>query len=387
MERDLVTQGAPELIVETLKEGTQRNNINKIDLLITPVGKEELGNNSKSLPLFHGRATDVIAEMTKGSMVKNKLNNTATIEKGEVKLVLDKIDKLKGTLGVSTHKLLSVSIANFTELNHTGKKARKVDFTAINIPLKEYALSCGYDVIEHEKETPEEQEKEAKRAENALKNARKKINKDLALLYSTSLSWKEEVRGKQSDYMDVRIIEAKGIRNGLIQLRFSQTFSEYLIKLPMTEYPISLLAIDERKGNAYSLGYKMSRHYNMDNNQIRKTSGTLKIRSLLKVTDFPDPESPTVKEVGWRTRIKEPFEKALDELTQKGVLEDWEYSHSKGVPLTDEEASYFKTFENWANTLLHFTLKDAPDHTERLARRAVEKETTKQKKNKKKARA
>ena len=330
---------------------------------------EKLQESGRYLPMLHGKATDSIATMAGSTIVENKLNNTGVVDTGEVKLVIDKFTELSGTLGVSTHKLLSMAVALFTELNHTGNKVRKANYTAVNIPLKEYALYCGYDVEEHTTETPEE----AKRAENALKNARKKINKDLAILFSSSLSWKEKVRGKQGDYMDIRLIEAKGIKGGYITIKFSQTFSEYLVKLPITQYPVALLAVDERNNNAYSMGLKMAEHFNLDNNQIRATAQLLKVKTLLAYTTLPTLADCKRLRRPWTERVKEPFENALDALTACGLLENWEYSHPKGEAMTDEEATTFSNYEEWAETLVQFTLKDAPDHTERLEARAEEK--------------
>ena len=53
--------------------------------------------------------------------------------------------------------------------------------------------------------------------------------------------------------------------------------------------------------------------------------------------------------------------------------------------MTDEEATAFGDYEKWANTLVHFTLKDAPVHTARLEVRAEEKKTRQSKKAKKQA--
>lgn len=345
---------------------------------LQPITNEIPKKKESYRPMLHGKATDAIALMAGSTIIENKLNNTGVIVAGDTKLVIEKLTELSGTLGVSTHKLLSTSITVFTELNHTGNKSREVNYTTVKIPLKEYSLYCGYDVEEHQTETKEEAEKEAKRSANALCNARKKINKDLAILFSSSLSWKEKVRGKQGDYMDIRLIEAKGIKGGYITVKFSQTFSEYLVRLPITQYPISLLSIDERNNNAYAIGLKMAEHFNLDNNQISGNAQFLKVKTLLAYTDLPSVEDCKRLRRPFTERIKEPFENALDELTRKGFLEDWEYCFSKGVAMTDEEATAFGGYEEWANTLVHFTLKDAPVHTARLEARAEEKKTKKQ---------
>lgn len=340
------------------------------------IAPDQDASKQSFLPMLHGKGTDDIATMIGQPIEENPLNNTGLISSGEMTLVLMDFDKIKGknSLGVSTHKLLSVAVAQFTQHNHTGNTARKLTETAVNIPLREYAAMCGYDVMEKPTETEEEASKEAKRAENELKDARKKINKDLGLLYSASVSWKEKVRGQQGDYMDIRLIEAKGIRNGFIKLVFSQSFGNYLIGLPITQYPIALLGADERNINAYSIGLKLTEHFNLDNNQKRGTAQLLKVSTLLSYTSLPKIDSLSVKKNGWESRIKEPLERSLDALTACGLIEDWRYSHSKGKPLTDHEATNFLNFEAWADTLIYFQLKDAPDHTARLKARATEKE-------------
>lgn len=359
---------------------TPQSNRVTTGILIAPPPAPEAERES-FLPMLHGKATDAIATMAGEMVTENKLNNTGVIEAGEVKLVIEKFNELSGTLGVSTHKLLSTAVAGFTSLNHTGTSKRTASFNGVTIPLKEYALRCGYDVEEHPTASPEEEKKEALRAKRQLDNARRKINKDLAIMYGASLTWSERVRGKQGDYIDMRIIGAKGVRNGNIQVYFSQHFAEYLIQLPLTQYPVALLGVDERNNNAYSMGLAMAEHYSMDNNHIKGTAQLLKVKTLLALTDLPSIEKVRALRVSWSGRIKEPFENSLDALTACGLLEDWRYSKSKGEELTDEEAN-FTSYEEWEDTLVQFTLRNAPDHTARLEARVEERKARQAKRRK-----
>lgn len=347
------------------------------------LGKPEKEEEQKYLPMLHGKATDAIAGMAGLEVKENQLNNTGIVESGEVKLVINKFNELSGTLGVSTHKLLSKSIANFTALNHTGQK-RDLRTLRVAIPLKEYALQCGYDVEPHipDGATDEEIEKENKRAENALKNARRKIKKDISILVKSSVHWEEKVKGKAGDFDIANILGRGGIRNGYIQLEFTLSMGEYLLLLPITQYPVALLGVDERNPNAYTIGLKMAEHFNLDNNQIRGTAQLLKVKTLLEYTNLPTIEAMREQRRSWEERIKEPFETALDALTQCGLLADWRYSKSKGEELTDEEATTFTSYEDWEEALVYFTLANAPDHTERLERRAEEKKQRQTKKRK-----
>lgn len=343
---------------------------------------EKQASEESFLPMLHGKATDAIALMAGKPLEENPLNQTASVISNDVKLVIRELDKLSGTLGVSTHKLLSTAIASFTSLNNTGLGSnRDLRTGRVAFSLKEYAFRCGYDVLEHSTETDEEAEKEAKRAKNALDNARKKVKKDLQLLMASSLTWEENIRGKQGDFDSINILGRASIRNGFVMLEFSTSISEYLIQLPLTQYPVALLRLDERNSNAYSVGLFMAEHYNLDNNHISGTAQLLKVKTLLSHTNLPSIEAIREQERGWDGRIKEPLEKALDALTACGLLEDWRYSKSKGGELTDEEATTLN-YEEWAETLIHFTLKDAPDHTARLEARAEEKKERQAKKKK-----
>lgn len=334
---------------------------------------------NKFLPVLHGKATDAIAQMSGKKPISNLLNNTASLESGEVKLIIESLDTLSGKLGVSTHKLLSTAIAGFTALNHTGDD-RSLREAKVSLSLKEYAKKCGYDVEEHLTNSPEESKKEAKRAKQTLDNFRRKVKKDLELLYNASISWKEKVKGKEEDFKNVRILGGMGIKAGYINLEFTLSLAEYLIQLPLSQYPQALLLLDERNDNAYNIGLKMSEHYSNDNNQIKGTAQLLKVKTLLEYTNLPSVTTIRKQRTSWEARIKEPFENALDALTKCGLLEDWRYSHSKGLEMTDEEATSFNKYEEWSQTLVYFTLKNAPDHTSRLLCKAEkQKKTTKKK--------
>lgn len=332
------------------------------------------------LPAVHGKATDAIAMLRVKEVTDDKISNRKEIKSGEVKIVLEKVNELTGNLGVSTRKLFNTAIADFTANNHTGNDFRQLRTSTVSIPLKEYARKCGYDVFEQDTATEEEAVAEARRAKSSLDNFRRKVKKDLKVLFSLSLSWQEKIRGgkEPEDFSMVRLVEAVGLKNGYIQILFGQTFSNYLCQLPLTQYPIALLSVNEKNDNAYNMGLKFAEHFSMDNNQIRGTAQSLKVKTLLAVTSLPSIDTVRKSRKGWEERIKEPFETSLDALTACGLLEDWEYSQQKAKAMTDEEAN-FKSYEEWVNAFIHFTLKDAPDHAARLEARAIEKKANQKK--------
>ena len=330
-----------------------------------------------NMPMYHGKATDALAALSGRTAEENKIADKAVFQTstgdGDFKIVLQDFSKLKGKLSVNTHKLLSTGIAEFTQINNYG--GGKIN-PVVTIPLKEYARLLGYKIDERETASPEEAAKEKKRAAENLKIAKKRIRQDLELLQAMRWTWQEKVRGKSGDFDSILLLERIAIRNNYIIMEFGRNMAEYLKQLPLTQYPQGLLGVDARKENAYRLGLKMAEHYSIDNNQVRGTANRLKVSTLLSVTGLPTYEALQQETHDnsrhWDTRIKEPFETALDEITGK-VISGWEYVKAKGEPLTEEEAYGITDYETFINMLVQFELIEAPDHEDRLARRAEEK--------------
>ncbi len=318
------------------------------------------------LPMLRGKATDAVASMI-GRVKENPEDDTGEAEFSEVRFVIREFSSQRGVLSISTHKLLNMAIVYFTAENHTGNDRRELRSLGVSIPLKKYVLQCGYDITEHATNTPEEADAEAVRADNMLKNARRRIKKDLELLKHSTVHLEEKIKWELGNSETVGIFFRGQIKKGMIEIEFTPPIAKYLIRQPLTQYPVALLNIDERNPNAYAMGLKIAEHYNMDNNQIKGTAQTLKVGTLLAVTALPDADDKTVKRVGWATRIRKPFEKAMDSLVSCGLLSGWQYE-SNGCPVKDGKLD-FGHFNTWKGTLVYFTLENAPDHTERLESR------------------
>lgn len=382
---------AKDTIKKALANALDLDKPTSVNLTAPAIVPIEVNESPSYLPILSGKGTDSIRDVLGSPAVTNEITKETSFKSGTTEIIIKGRDKATGMLGVSTDKLLRRSIAQFTAINNTGEKKKSVNTKTVLIPLKEYASDCGYDVYEHTTSTEAEAKKEAKRAENQLNNFRRKVKKDLDIIYDANISWKEAkaYKGKQADYEDVRVLQGRGIRNGYIKLTFSDDYASYLITLPINQFPRSLLKLDERNRNAYEMGLQISFHYNMDNNQIVNTADRLKVSTILESgrLELPSIDDVRKKRKDWRERIKEPFERCLDALHRCGFLEDWYYCHPKGERLSDEEASALdKDYEAWAETLLHFSLVDAVDHTPRLEakkQRAEENKKSRKSKTKK----
>lgn len=324
-------------------------------------------------PMYHGKGTDPIAYMVGKKPDRVDVNGTAFVTMSGIEFSI--ADSKKKPLGVGAHKLLAECVIRFMEIGTAHR------YAVIDIPLRDYAIRCGWDIIPHD-----ESQKEKKRAENSLRNFRKKVNKDITALYNISIPLKDS----NGTTMNYRLLAGMGIiRNSYIHIELTPRYADFIIQQrTITQYPDALMRLDERNQNAYILGLYISQHYFMDNNQARETAQSLKVISLIQIASLPSIENVKAGHRSWNDRIKEPLEEALEELVKVGLIAKWEYTHSKGKARTDKEAS-FKTYEEWIKAIVRFELVNPPDQKERLERRAEEKkaaiEANQKKKPKKKS--
>lgn len=344
------------------KEIDETLELPKIQEVKGTTAKEEY--SSDYCKIYQGTATNKLKTV---SVANNKptiedYSGDAIIEADGLKILLEKYTTKKTGLRISTQKLIDYSIIRLTEVNNYKEKAVEKLTTGVCFPLKEYAKALGYDIVERVTETPDEKKKEKKRIDKILEKVRNRVNEDLEVLYSMSLSWKEPkggVKGKSQDYADVRLLQSKSIQRGIVYIQFTEMMTSYLANAYVMQYPKSLFKLDERNPVAYQIGYKLALHNCILNNVKNKTQGIIKVETLLNATgEIKTIESINETDPGhWDRRIKEPLEKALDYLKEKNILSYWEYSNSKGVPLNDEQAE-IKVYEDFIKLYIHFDLKN-----------------------------
>lgn len=337
------------------------------------------------LPMVQGTATNKFRATATKNIVIDR-NGNATIEQEGFKAFFRDYSKLKGGLSTGAKKMLDAGAIQLTEQNHFRAKAGQPLNTSVSIALEEYGRLRGFDLAPRQTSTPEEEQAEKKRLDNVKCEIRKRANAELALLYSLSLTWTEPGGKKSRDYTDIRMLQSKGIRNGYINMRFSEDIAAYLTHAYVMQYPTALQAVDERNPRTYTIGYKLALHHSMDNNRVKGTANIISVTSLLaECGDMPTYEEVQAsKDRGhWERRIKEPLEAALNSNVSKGVIKSWEYSNSKGAPLTDGQVA-IADYETFSGLYIHFEMEGEPDQSERLQRKAERIEAATQKKTRRK---
>lgn len=280
------------------------------------------------IAMLNGTATNQLTNININSIPPtiDVITGNATIEQGTLKVFIDKYSELKG-VRTSTLKLLDVCTMYLTNQNTYRGNNEKIN-TNVAIPLEQYMSLCGIPLTKPSKD-----------------KTRRKVKEDLETLFHMSLEWTESSGKKTKDFAKMRICDKIAIVRGNINFNFSKDMARYLTNAYIMQYPIELLKVDERNSNLYPLGRKLLLHYSINNNKKKGTSNIISVKALLEVC----PNIPTYEKVMSEgrqldQRIRTPLEKALDTLN----FINWEYSNSKGVPLTEEQilSTDYKTFKN-----------------------------------------
>lgn len=295
-------------------------------------------------PMLNGTATNKLATIgrkTKPTRINRLADNEATIENGDFKVFIEKYSNKK-TLKVGVVKLLDILALKFAKSNHYKAKDANTLKRTVTFSLDEYMTYLDI---------------------KDVKDARKRLKEALDTLYSISLEWEEKSKGKVINYAKMRICEAQGIERGVASFTFTTSMANYLNQSYIMQYPLELLAISERNPNAYPIARKLALHHSIDNNIKRGTANIISVAKLLEVApEIPNIEAVRAVNGSWSERIKGALEKALDAI--EGVV-SWEYSNSKGIPLTDKQLE-LSDYETFIKLFVKFDIKGAPDPTKRL---------------------
>ncbi len=313
---------------------------------VTPsVQPQPVPEQKAYIPMLNAPATNQLTHISSSVTppVIDLITGNATIRKGTLSVSIDGYGNLKG-LRASTLKLLDACTIHLTEQNTYQGNDDKIN-VAIEISLPHYGDLCGIP--------------DTKPSRDKL---RRRVKEDLETLYHISLDWTEPAGKSTRDFAKIRICDKVGIERGKICFNFSSEMAKYLTTAYLMQYPIELLKVDDRNPNLYPLGRKLLLHHSIDNNVIKKTANIISVKALLDVC----PAIPSYEEVlktdrHLERKIKTPFETALNAIP----FIRWEYSNSKGIPLTDEqlEAADYATF---IELFIHFEVEGTIDRMEQI---------------------
>lgn len=272
-------------------------------------------------------------------------------------------------IGAGAVKIYRYAVSEFTKRNHCNADNERLKLCYI-LDVKDFAEANGVDT-----DSPDD-----------MKNFRRKLKASLDKLNTASITWTEKVKGQQKTFAGMNYIGGYSLKGNELMIEFTLSMAQYLVSLPVIIYPRSLYALDDRDYNAYAIGEAMCIHYSQDNNVIKDTEGKLRVETLLKSTSYPSYEEIKAQKISWEQRVKEPFEAALDKLTQCGLISDWVYCHEGGIELTDKEAAEIveKGYRYFTELIVKYELNDFEPHEDRVT--AIQEKKAAQLKKAKRAR-
>lgn len=343
---------------------------------LSPSPTSELANKKFVTSINNAMISDIM-QMTKNSMVKYDKSNIAVfVTKRGSKLTATDFNKVLGGLSVSSNKLLNHAIYYLLQTNYYKGHPRSV-IPSVEMPLEEYAMLTNADIFPRAMPTAEEQEKENRRTAANLKKLKNDIKRDFEDI--ASLEWTGEEKGNgpnAGDYCNLRLISSHRIIKGVIRVNFDIDAANYFLHSYLFQLPTALYRFDNRKPNAYAIGYKIAVHNSNDNNFAIGTNSTLSVAKLIDAA----PEIPSIEKLqstgqrNWKRKIKGTLENALNENVSMGFLSKWEYRDPATNKVYTPDQANTLTFLKWYSLMVDFVVIDPPDQAERRAMRTAKAE-------------
>lgn len=260
-------------------------------------------------------------------------------------------------LSTPLKKVLDIAIVIFTNNGHN---------PSITFSLEEYMTHCGL---------------------TDKKEARRQVNSALEVLYDISISYDDSKnKNRSKNYRDMRLVDDKGIKNGIVYLHIAHGFAEMLSACPVMPFPMSILTASKgrEKRNAYYIGRKIMEHKNM--NVGKRNENIISVRALLEAAPF----LATVDEVKnsdrrLNDRIIMPFLADLEQACVSLDLgsEGYELQYAGGTAIPKDELVNLN-YETFINAYVRFDEPPKyPDQTRRLEAKAARTQDAKETQKKK----
>jgi hypothetical protein len=168
------------------------------------------------------------------------------------------------------------------------------------------------------------------------KTARKQVKEDLKTLASIRVEFKEKRKGKQGDFLNIRLSGGtEGIVNGVIIFNFNTDYVSYIKRSGAPPLPKGLLFLNQQN-NPYSSDflYRITNHKIM--NRTKSNEDIIGVKTLLDAAPQM-PKYEDIKDSGRISqRIIEPFERDMDALNK---TIKWHYCGPRGEQ-TEGPANY-----------------------------------------------
>lgn len=195
--------------------------------------------------------------------------------------------------------------------------------------------------------------------------------------YSISLSYEENLGNGKKEPVHQRILQKRSeIKNNINYARFTEEITHYICRGYPSQFPLSLLKVDERNPNVYAMGRYLANRYSNIKNQQEGIADIISVKALLKIApaipSFQEVEAAGERQV--KQRIMRPFRDAMNKLD----FLTWEYCNAKKEPLRKGQHPE-KDYEAFIECYIHYELLNTKDYRPLIAAREEKKAADKEK--------
>lgn len=256
-------------------------------------------------------------------------------------------------MNVTTAKFFYATLANFNQK----MPSQNISMYEIN-----HYRACGYAVnTDPDAVTPSKND--LARINHAVWCARRITQKNLDILKSIQLQFVEDLRDNKADkkptrhvYSEMKIIDDAKISNGIIHIRLSAKFVEYIRRLPLRPYQDALLSANTRRPYEIEIGYKLVTHFYNRTAITQNHRNRLTVKNIVNSCSLPTLEEVKLKGKSWKSSkkggLKVAFEDAMDELVSRGVISEWHYMVDSAIIRN----RYFYDFFSWYTAIIVFSV-------------------------------
>lgn len=306
--------------------------------------------NESFTAVLQNSSTSKLTKFSPKKVEIDPITGDATFSRGNFQLT---ISNYHGELSAQTWKLL---LMFFVKLTRDSRKSPTQSVT-----LEEYM---------------------ALRKLKSRQKSKQRVIKDMDTIKKMSFTLEEIRTGKNgkreiSSYKFVNVADSGEVaKNGTATLTLGASIHKSLINGQIMNYPPAFLALKD--DDSFFIGTKIAELKNM--NVLKPGNGDIiSVKTLLDVAaGIPSYEEVARTDRAYTRRIIQRFEDCMNELEATGVF-TWEYCHSKGAPLAEEELHNF-TYEVFSACYVKITWADYPDQTARRERQQARIEEAKAKK-------
>lgn len=312
---------------------------------------------------YDDNVQNAIIKIDKKDIGWDRISNRGEISIDKITFRFEREKDAKDFSPVRVGKLIYKALGVFTPKNdhNSNKEIEK----SVYINIEEYARECM-------KLRPDNEHKKSQ----VLRNFRRELRKDLISLRRNVSVMIESTESGIDDFKEFGLFQQAGIENNnkYIELVFSDFYAKKLLNNPrFNKISNRIFAIDTRSNTTFRLGVLLSRQFSNYSNQkiTDKKSPTFdkrRVGSLIEDLGFQDIKNIQNKKSSWYQKLKEPFEKSMNQLVDDyNILTEWHYLKKDGSLLTNDEYRKYMTsgeldYRTWTDWKVQFTLTDSNEY-------------------------